>query len=369
VAWPLSALAQDTLARSHAVTIRATVATAAGGIATDLPISGGSVTLDATSQVRGQATVTIADPTLWPAAPTDILSPLGSEMLLEYGIACPGSGIEWVPLGVFVLSEADRTRPVTSGGAITLSLVDRSQKVADDRFDAPVQVGGTGTYGAAITALIQQTLPTVTVTDTTNNTTTAASLDIQRERWADGVEAMATAIAAECYADRQGNFVLRPQPTLDDAPAWSISSGQAGVLITKQEKATRELVYNRVVATGSRSDGTAPVWAGVSDTDPASPTVYGGSFGRKPRFYSSPLLTTVDQCTAAAAALLARVTGMQASVALTMVVNPAIDPGDVLVVHDAGTVTALIVDKVTIPLAATDAQQIQTRSLDLPAES
>jgi hypothetical protein len=370
--WQLSALAQAALEQSHAITVRGTVTTASGGTATNLPISAGSVTIDATSQVRSTATISIADPTWWPADPLDLLSPLGSEILIEYGIVLPGVGTEWCPLGQFVISEADRTRPVSSGdGAITVSLVDRSYLVAEDRFDAPTQVGGGSTTAvAAITSLITDALPTVTVTDLTGSTQAAPSLDIQRERWADGIEALATAIGAECFADRRGNFVIRPQPTLGDTARWTIRSGRTGVIVQKQERQTRELVYNRVVASGQSSSGAPPVWAAVSDTDPNSPTVYGGPFGKKPRFYTSPLLTTADQCTAAATALLARVQGMQGQVSLSTLVHPGLDAGDVIYDLDpAGAAVAHIVDKVVIPLGPADPQQITTRSLDLPPES
>lgn len=366
---PFSALAQETITRSHSITIRGTAYGATIGMLTDLPISGGVVTVDATSQVRRIATVSIGRPDLWPANPTDVLSPLGSELFLEYGVVLPGVGVEWVPLIRGVISDADRERPVVnSDGSLTLSLDDRSSKVAEDRLDAPAQTAAGATTVAEIRRLIQESLPDVAVTDLTGSTQIAPTLDIERERWADGIEKLADSIAAEVYVDPQGDFVIRPQPQITDPSVWEVRSGRGGILVAKKEKLTREKVFNKVVAFGQRSDGTPPVRAAVADTDPTSPTFYGGAFGRKPRFYTSPLLTTTQQCIDAATALLARVQGMQASVELQAIVNPALDAGDVITVRDAGKVQQHIIDRLTIPLKLGQAQQLTTRSLDLPPE-
>lgn len=369
--WPgFSTEAQEVVTRSHSIKIRGIAYGATVGMLDNLPISGGTVTVDATSQVRRTATVKIGRPDLWPVNPADVLSPLGSELQIDFGIVLGHSVVEWVPLIRGVIGDADRERPMVNGdGAITLNLEDRSSKVAEDRLDAPAQTVAGATVVAEITRLIQETLPGVTVTDLTGSTQVAPTLDIERERWTDGIEKLADSIGAEVFADPLGDFVIRPQPQITDASVWEVRSGRGGILIAKHEKLTRQNVYNRVVAFGQRTDGTPPVRAAVADTDPNSPTYYGGVFGRKPRFYSSPLLTTTQQCIDAATALLERVRGMQASVDLQAIVNPALDAGDVVTVRDAGQAQNHIIDRVTIPFRPREAQQLTTRSLDLPPES
>lgn len=364
--WPMSTKAQQIVLRSHSIAIRGTAFGSSIGMLTDLPISGGSVTVDSSSQVRRTATVEIARPDLWPADPLDVLSPFGSEILLEYGIVIPGIGTEWIPLIRGVISDADRVRPSTN--SFTLSLVDRSARVAEDRLDAPSTTTSGATVVNEIKRLIQETLPGALVTDETGSTQVAPDLQIERERWADGVEKLADAIGAEVFADPQGDFVIRPQPTLADDAVWQIRTGRGGILVSASEKLTRDRVYNRMVVTGTRSDGTPPVRSAVSDTDPLSPTLYGGAFGKKPKYYSSPLLTTIGQCTATATSFLARVKGIQASVGLQAIVNPALDAGDVIRVYHQGW-QVHIVDKITIPLGVSSPQAISTRSLDLPGES
>lgn len=363
--WDLSFEAEQQIRRSHSRLIRATAYGPAGTL-TNLPVSGGSVVVDAGDQVRRTATVSIADPALWPADPLDVLSPWGAELQLDYGIVIPGRATWWVPLIRGVVADADRSRPVTSGdGAVMLKLSDRSIRIAEDRFDAPVQTVSGATVVGEITRLIQQTLPTATVVDYTGSTQVAPVMEIERERWADGIEKLADSIGAEVFCDPVGTFVIRPQPKLTDAVVWDISSGRRGILVAKRDRRSREKVYNRVVADGVRTDGTPPVRSVVSDTDPLSPTRYGGPFGKKPRHYASPLLTTVGQCTAAATSILERSKGAGATVTLEAIVNPALDSGDVIRVTDDGMRQTHIVDRLEVPLGVRSAQPIATRSLDV----
>lgn len=367
--WPLSTAAQNVLAGGHKIDLRATATNANFGSVSGIPVSGGSVTVSATSQTRRTGQVEVADPAYWPTSALSILSPLGSELLVEYGIVIPGQATEWIPLIQGVITDVNRARPTNSGsGVFTVALADRSTKVAQARFDQPTQTVVSATVVAEITRLITQALPTATVTDLTGSSMVAAQLEMERERWADGIEKLADAIAAEVFADPVGTFLIRPQPVLTTTPVWTVTTGDGGAVLTLDEKSTRDLTYNKVVASGQRVDTTPPAWAAVSDTDPNSPTYTGGPFGTKTRFYVSPLLTTTPQCTTAAAGLLARTTGMHGSVALSLITNPALDAGDVLLVLDGGVTSTHIIDSVTIPLSAKESQRVTTRSLDLPPE-
>lgn len=367
--WPISSAAQNVLAAPHGMAVRATAYTAALGAVPGIPISGGSVTTSATSQARRTATVDLADAQYWPTSPYAVLSALGSELQVDYGVVLADGSTEWVPLIRGLITDVSRNRPPTgSGGAFTVTLSDLSAKVAQARFDRPTQTVAAATVVAEIRRLITEAIPGATVTDTTGSTMPAAVLEMERERWAEGIEKLADAIAGECFADPLGAFVIRPQPTLTDNPVWTLSTGDGGMVVGLDEKVTRDLTYNRIVASGQRTDGTPPVFAVVSDTDPNSPTYVGGPFGTKTRFYVSPLLTTVPQCSTAASGLLARTTGMHGTITLDLVPNPAFDAGDVITLVDGASTSVHIIDTVVTPLGPTTAQRITTRSMDLPPE-
>ena len=360
--WTLSTPAEQTLRQSHAITVRATAYGPAG--VQEIPVGGGSVTSDAGNQVRRTATLE-TDLSLWSVDPRSVIGPYGTEIQLDYGIVIPGvAEPEWVPLMRGLLTKTSRRRPIPTSGSMPLQLVDRSARVAEDRFTAPTQTVSGATAVTEIRRLIQATLgASVAVVDRTGSVQVAPRLEIEQERWADGVEKLADAIGAEVFADPTGSFVIRPQPTLADPPVGVVDSGDGGIMVERADTQDRESVYSGVVAFGERTDGTAPVTATVWDTNPTSPTYYLGAFGRKPRFYSSPLLTTVAQCQTTAAALLARSRGGDAAVSMAAIVNPALEAGDVIVVYDEGRTERHIVDRVTVPLSPGGTQALDTRSI------
>lgn len=367
--WPLTAKAQLALVQSHGMKMRATAYGSFGTL--EFPIYGGGMTCDSKSQVRrtAQTTTNLGN---WPKDPRAVLAPLGTEVQVDYGIRLPGGVIEWVPQIRGLLTEATRSRPIPTTGSFPLKLVDRAARIAEDRFPAPTQTVSGALTVAEIRRLIQETLGVgVLVVDRTGSVQVAPVLDMERERWAEGIEKLADSIAAECYFDPQGNAVIRAQPQITDMSVWTVASGPGGIMLSKEDTLTRELVYNGVVVLGERADGTAPVTATVWDTDPTSPTYYLGPFGKKPRFYANPQLTTVPQCQAAGAALLARVKGLNAKGKLTAVVNPALESGDVVTGRDRqdGTVQAHILDSVTVPWTPAESQPIESRTVDLPSES
>jgi hypothetical protein len=366
--WPISTGAQVALGQSHGIDSRATITHPVLGTRV-VPISGGSVTSDGTSNVRTTGEITV-DPSLWPKNPFDLLSPFGAVCLLEYGIVIPGIGTEWVPLGTLVLDESSRSRPITEDAAVTVKLVDYSARIAEDRFDAPTQTIEGATAVAEISRLVHRTLPDVTVIDQSGSRNrVVAQMEMQSDPWADGIEKLSTAIACEVFFNPLGNLVIRPQPTLDDVPVWYARTGDSANILNTKEILGRSTVYNRVFASGQRSDSIPPVSAIAQDTDPLSPTRVGGPFGTKTRKYASQLLTTVEQCQAAADSLLQRVRGASFSVDFEILANPALIAGDVIRLDDADLGPGVhIIDKVTIPLSPDGAQSITTRSDDLPAE-
>lgn len=364
--WPLSTRAQRALVGSHSMRVRVTAYSANVGSVTDLPLSSGSVTVDVGSQTRRSGRLGFAaSGHWWPDDPFAILSPLGSELSIEYGIVLDATITEWVPLIRGPIVDVRRSQPFGGDAAIEVTMADRSIRVADAKFDQPVQTLAGATTVSEIRRLITDVLPTVTVTDLTGSTQVAAQLEIERERWTDGVEKLAASIGAEVFADPLGNFTIRTQPTLSDNPVWTLANDAFSIVTGLDERATRDGAYSKVVASGQRTDGTAPVWAAVTDTDPNSPTYINGPFGTRTKFLTSNLLTTAPQCTTAATAVLARSKGMAGGLTLQAIPNPALDVGDVVTLQPG---SVHIIDTLSIPLVPSDAQRITTRSTDPPPE-
>lgn len=366
----MSTRAASTIRDSHGILVYAAAITSASGVVDNLPVTSGSVVSDATSQVRRTATVGIGDSALWPADPLSILSPIGSELLISYGVVLQPGEVEYIQLIRGPITRVQRQVPAAGGeDALSITVADRSSKVAEARFDAPTQTIAGATTVAEIGRLITAVLPNVAVIDLTGSTKLAPQMEMERERWTDGVEKLADSIGAEVFATPDGNFVIRAQPTVDTPPVWTLDAGDGGVLVGEDSEFSRDLTYNRVVASGQRVDGTPPVYAVASDNDPNSPTYISGPFGIKTRFFASPLLTTVPQCQSAADSMLARVTGNHMNVQFSTVCNPALEAGDVIRLIFEGRDEVHIIDRVEIPFRPGDVQQIKTRSLTLPEET
>lgn len=369
----LSGRASTLLTQSGAMAARAFLLDDDGVGRTELPlVLGGSVSLDSGSTVRRSATINILG--AWSDSPFSRLAPYGSRVLVQRGIRVDTDSIEWVSLMVGRITEVDQ-KSEDQDAQMSLTLKDDFSTISSDRFDTATTTDTTKTVVENITDYVRRALPNATVIDLTGDTTTSGKIDVQQDPAA-GIDKLATSIAAEAYMGRDGVVVIRPQPTLDDSPRWQLGVGDAGNLISVERKRTADDVYNRVFVSGQDNTGTAtgetkpPVPSGEAViTDTANPLYYGGPFGNRSRFYTSPLIKTDEQATATAASILEKVRGAGYEISFTALVNPAMDPGDVIesTISD-GKRRTHIVDSVTIPLGPGDPQSITVRTEELPAE-
>jgi hypothetical protein len=315
--------------------------------------TGGSVTVDRGSAVRRTCTVSATDLGLIPMSPTDQLAIYGARLRILYGIDYGGGDRETVPVGLFRI---DSLEGDPDYGPVTIQGSGLEAVVADDKFTAPYSTRGGAQAVVGITQLIQASIPTAVVTSlATDATLGVRTWDAQGDRWA-AVQELATAIGAECYADADGQFVIAPLPDLLTSPvAWDVDAGEGGVLIAANRSFSRDGLYNYVLASGENSEDNASASAWAADDDPTSPTYYLGPCGRVPLFYSSATLITTALAQNAANKLLAGAVKPNATVTVTSLPNPLLEPGDVIrVVYGNG-------DR--------ELHQVQSYSLDLGNDS
>jgi len=320
------------------------------GVVVDLPHTDGSVTVDRGSAVRRTCSVTVPDTSLLPMTPTEQLAIYGARLRISRGVVYGDGSIEAVPLGLFRI---DSIEGDPSLGPVTISGSGLEAVVADDKFLAPYSTRGATAAVTAITGLIQDTIPGATVVNrATDATIGTMTWDAQGDRWA-AVQECATAIGAEVYCDADGQFIIAELPDMLTAPvAWDVDAGETGVLISAKRSFSREGMYNVVVASGENTeDNTPPVSASASDDDPTSPTYVGGPFGRVPMFYSSATLINTVLAQGAANKLLRDALKPNATVSLTSLPNPCLEPGDVLrVTYEDGRRELQQVESFTISL-------------------
>lgn len=330
--YPVSDRFLPRLAESHTPLTQVQLILTDGRVV-DVPHTGGSVTVDRSQAIRRTCTVTCADPSLIPRTPTDQLATYGARLRISRGVDYGNPGdIELVPLGLFRLDSVDGD---VTKGPVSLQGKDLAAVISDDKFTAPYTA--TGTVVAAISALIQRSLPDAAiVSQITDAPIGSRAFAVQADPWA-GCQEIAAAAGAEAYPTADGTFTIAALPDLATTPpVWAIEAVEGGVYISATRAMSADKVFNGILASGENTaDGVAPVSFLATDDDPNSPTYWGGPFGRRPDFYSSSTLITTAACMQAARLKLAQAKTPNATGDISSLPNPALEPGDVLrVTHE-----------------------------------
>jgi hypothetical protein len=341
-----------TLSGSHRVLVEARVCTTfqTGGNpdGVQITILGGDVTLDGTAEIQRTLELTTTGD-LWPRRASDLLTPYGNEIFVRRAVDL-GPDLEplWFPLGYFRIATPEQDD--APDGPIRLSCQDRMSGIVDGRLLGPRVFSGSRTNQSVFQELVGEIYPDVTVIfDSMAMDNLGRQLVAEESRY-QFLREIADSLGKVMFWDGQG-FLRVEQAPDPGMPVWTVNAGDHGVQLQVSRTLTRVGVYNAVVATGEAGDGSDPVRAVAVDANPLSPTFFGGPFGKVPRFYASPLLTTVGQASVAAGNMLRRSIGMPYEVNFRAVVNPALRPHDPIEVRYLdGNRERHVMESLTIPL-------------------
>lgn len=340
---------------------------------TTLAHLGGQVTLDAGADVRGSLSVELAE--AWPAAADAAhLTPYGAELFVTRGVKLGNGRIQRAPLGYYRVTNVEQDD--APAGPLTVTAQDRMSAIVEAKLLAPAQYLAYQSLGFVVVDLVQAVLPGQVIE--WDDAAVAARpvgrpLVCEEDRFA-FLRDLVTAAGKVMYFDYRGVLVIKtpPDPTV---PVWDADAGHNGVLVKAGRGLTREGVYNAVAAEGEALDEAPPVTGYAYDLDPASPTYWAGPFGKVPRRYSSPFLTTSAQATSAAAAILAQSKGLPYEVDFSAVPNPALEPLDAVRLtwppqpglNPRVRSEIHVLDQIGIPLAATGDMPAKTRASTINA--
>lgn len=347
----------EAVRRSHETVTEVDVHYGGNVIAEGLAVTAGKVTYDRGAAVYARCDVTLAEP-----LQLNRLRPEGYELVIRKGIRYTDGETELIPLGVFPI-QAGSTPGSTMVTQIKAS--DRSQTVSDARIEDAYQVASATNYVTAIRALIDDGVPGLSYNlGTTTRTSPLLTFASQDDRWLQA-SGMAKSLGSWLVFDGIGQLTLRAEPTFADLPVWSFVEGDDGVLLEATLELDRGPAYNKVIAESSNA-ANGDVYRGEAvDDDPTSPTYYYGPFGHKPRFYSSPFLTSDDQAAAAAASILSAGLGISTSLNMVAVPNPALEPGDAVLirrealgVNEVHLIETLTLDLGTAAMSATSRSRV-----------
>lgn len=327
------------------------------------------------AQIKREMDVTFADLSDIPGDLTvtdakDLFAPLRQEIRLwrgfEYHDATPyermtGTGIEYWPIGTFVISKASMKWPT-----ISLHGFDRLWNLRG-RFQAPWGVAKGATNMSELERLLRAFIPPLQqdIELPVRSSTTGVTLWDTQDDILTRANDLAIAEGLVLFADPMGTIRAVDEPTIDESstPVWIFQPGRFNI----GDQPTREIdatdAQNVVVATGE-SDGTVtPVRGVAKDLNPASFT-YVGKTPEVAFFYSSPLLRTQPQAALAARTILNRELGVSDTIVIPSIPIPGLEGGDLIKVVDSKIQAndLLIADSFSIPLRANGTMQIDCRT-------
>lgn len=364
--YPVSDTFLSSVRQAHKLAVVVERTTALDGQWTEVvhQVNSGSVKLDRKADARRTLSMKLV------GYIQDVLpevSPYNTLLRVKRGITYGTGQTEWVPLGVFRAYDVEQ-----NGNEVDVTGYSLEIDLRDRRFISPWFIGITsGVIGPnpnvsdEMELIIHDAIPEATLRYLGgDNLTIQWGTVFERDRLK-ALQEIAKAVGCTFYSDYLGRFVVEPPSTLADTSVFDVNAGGDGVLISYSRKVTRDKVYNGVVVTnGATGVPNSPIIRRlVVDNDPTSPTYWGGSFGKVPRFYSSPFFQTSAQADAAGESILATAKGINASVSFDAVPNPALDIDDVITVqYRDGTTQKHIIDTLEIGLTASDPMSGTTRA-------
>jgi len=362
--------------QTHQVSIAAAVYRPSD-LATAIPVDviQGQVTIDADARVRRQASVDIAFSLQTPGAEDLVRElPFGGYCTIGRGIRYADGTTERVQLGRF---RVDSIVWRELQGQATLTLNDRMAQIQDEMFTVPYAPAGQHPSDAIVQAVqdvFGSTIAYHVLTDPSSEPVVSAATVYLDDRAA-ALTDLASSINAETMFDNLGDFVVRPAGGTGTV-AWTVDAGQTGSMIAAEETLDRSSVRNGVLVRGqaqpdpTTGDPGEAFYALATYDDPTAPTRWAGPFGKVPLISDSTTITSQAQADSTARSLLNLRLGLQRTLSLTALPNPALEPGDIIgLVFADGRTEQQTVNSTSISLDPSGALVITTTShlLALPS--
>lgn len=368
----LDAQYRDALTRSHNVYMRVDILDRAGNVLkADLPFIDGSVRATLSSRVARALSLTV-DRSWFPLASNGaidsagLLTPFGNRLRVRRGITYGDGSVVSFPVFYGRIEQVQMAR----SGQVGVSASDLAADVVDAQFETPESSVTTNTITTEFRRLILEALP-----DATFGTSDLTGVKIPAIAWqsdrAGALDDMSATVAMLWYPLADGSFVQRLTPWTKPGQTPSITLtdgtnaafGQQGMIADWTITVSRTSVYNSVVFTAERQDGSAPAYAIVRDSVATSPTYYLGNFGRKPLLVQNQTALSQAQCLVAAQNLLKQ------SKAITQVWDPvsitpdaSLELGDLVRVNADGAADIQVITGFTLPLRETGDMSLSLRA-------
>lgn len=368
----LDAQYRDALVRPHTVYNRVDVLDRHGTVLqSDLPFVDGSVRAALTSRVARTLSLTV-DRSWFPLTSSGaidtggLLAPFGNRLRAYRGIIYGDGSIVQFPVFYGRIEQVQMAR----SGTVSISGNDLAADIVDAQFETPESSVTTNTISVEFRRLVSEALPDAAfgVSDLTG--TLIAPVAWQSDR-AQALDDMSATVAMTWYPLADGSFVQRLTPwtnpgqvaQLSFADGTDAAPGVNNAIADWTITVSRTGVYNSVVFTSERQDGSAPVYAIQRDVTPTSPTYYLGNFGKKPLLIQNQAALSQSQCTAAAQSNLRQATAItQTWDPVSIVPDASLELGDLLAMRADSASSLQVITGFTLPLRETGDMSLSLRA-------
>lgn len=365
----LDAQYRDALARPHTSYSQVDVLARDGTVLySGLPFIDGTVRATLSSRVARTLSLTV-DQSWFPltsAGAIDsggLLAPFGNRLRVRRGIVYGDGSSVLFPAFYGRIEQVQ----LTASGSVSVSGNDLAADVVDAQFESPESSNPAHTISQEFVRLIQEALP-----DATFGTSDLTDVKIPPVAWqndrAQALDDMSATASMLWYPLADGSFVQRVTPWTSpgEVALVGLSDGTGssqGTIADFTITISRTGVYNSVVFTSERQDGSAPVYAVVRDLNPASPTYYLGNFGRKPLLVQNQTALSQAQCRSAAQTGLKSATAIaQTWDSVSIVPDASLELGDLISMRAGGAASVQVISGFDLPLRETGDMTLNLRA-------
>lgn len=321
-------------------------------LAESVPVHRGRLTADSAQQVPERLSFSVPrwDGRDWlPGAdPEHPLARFGQYVILSIVVTSPVTGVAHeTVIGRFQIRSWKHDG---LQGLVQVEAAGVLQIAAGDRLPSPL--APTGTLASELRRLLPAGLSAAI-------SPALVDRDCPRSmEWADdrigALYEIADAWPARLRTDQWGQIGVLPALPSIPAPVITLTDGEGGTVVGTTRTDTRDLVYNRVIvrASGTDTANRPPIQAIVDQT--TGPMRVGPPHGTETKYWSSPLITTLEQAQAAGETMLAASLRPSRTIPVTIAPDPRLDLDDAVEILSDGSRDWGYITAYDLPLTVAD---------------
>jgi len=353
--WTVTPTQQAALLDNHNMSTKVSVVRGGTSLG-DIPVVSASITATYNTQGGRDGSIVVDKELI----DSGLLNPLSDQVYIRTGI----SGVVDIPI---FTGRVDSQVLEMPDGKVEVPLLSRSAEAIRAAFETPWAATDGNQARMEMAKILQNVNPAWTVDYSHARDVLIPSGLVWEDDLGQAMDQLARGASLIWQPDRTGGFTIYTNPYFIgvSAPSTGIvfRDGENGVTVNVQAAKSREGIYNSVTVVAERYGNQVPVRVTVRDNNSASPTYWGGVFGKQNLVVKSQLPIDVNGCEELATRVLRQSLSLQRSWTITLPHFPLLDPGDVFALWFDGEITTQVAESVQYAGSAQDSTVINSREL------